>query len=290
MYHPILCLPRSLFDNEVLSGSTMDLFDPYDEFDVEVFNNNLKWIRKPMFTQRSFKPNVSSKYRTSINVNGYKPESLKVEIKKDHLIVTGIDETKLTDDTNGGDAFIKKEFYKSFKLPENVEHEKMLCFLSKLNQMIVDIPYKSDAMKSNKIEMEIFNNGDVNAKKLIYRMKFENLDWTKLQIGLKDYDVIISYELSFSRLDEIMSFRTANINIIRLPDNVDMQSNTVNCMCDGDVIKIEADLLPELQIPTLVPIHHFVEPTLVLSFNAQQNRTNDVEVATNNQENIKLNN
>ena len=105
-------------------SSTLDIFDPFDELDQEICRN-LIWLRKPVFSTQTRKAKVPSKYRLDINCQGYKPESLTTEIKENKLVLQGHDEVHEKED------YTKKEFRKTFKLPPNIDADKMVSFVTK---------------------------------------------------------------------------------------------------------------------------------------------------------------
>lgn len=244
MNFPILNMPRRLLDMENWFTTTLDLFDPFDEFDVEICHN-IDWLRKPVFKKKK-KPNVPSKYRLDIDVRGYRPKSLNMEIKDDKLFVSGCDEVK-----KGEDEFSKKEFRKAFKLPSNLDESKMVSFITKKGHMIIEIPYKK-AKEEPKIDEKPDGSGTIS-----YVMDVKNLDLTKLSVTLKDFDVIINYE-ELLQLYEDKSTRISNIKEFKLPDNVDL--TTLKCTCDGSNLKIEANLLAETEGVKKIQIH-FTETT-----------------------------
>ena len=104
-----------------LFAATIDVFDPFDEFDQELCHD-IMWLRKPILRERRRKPQVPMKHRLNIDVHGYRPESLKTEIQDGKLVVTGYDELVK------GDDYTKREFRKTFNLPGNLDEEKLISF------------------------------------------------------------------------------------------------------------------------------------------------------------------
>ena len=65
-------------------------------------------------------------FNVNLNVDGFKPEALKVSVDGKTLTVTGKHEEKSED----GHRFSSRQFTRSYRLPENVQQEQMKSFLA----------------------------------------------------------------------------------------------------------------------------------------------------------------
>ena len=120
-------------------SSTLEQFDPFDELDRQL-GRNLTWINKPLdFPMWPQVPTVPKKYRITVDCTGYSPELIKTELKDNNtiVIVSGKEESK-TDKHN----FSNKEFRKSYTLPNDVEAEKMVSFMTLGDRLVIEFPLK----------------------------------------------------------------------------------------------------------------------------------------------------
>ena len=246
MNFPIFSRPRNLFYFDTLFDSTLDVFDPYDEFDQLLCRSDLTWIRKPIFNQRKFRPTVPFKKRFVIDIQGYKPDTIDAEIKNGKLIVSGFKEDKV-----GEEESSRTEFRDLLMLPENLDEAKMVSFLTKTGQLIVEIPFKSGFFVKN--EFDVNDNGGCG--EIYYRFDVIESELKNVKLSVKDFDLIISVE-ELSQLNEVRSFR---IITLQMPENADAES--LYCIYDDFSLKVYGLLKQELKKVEKVMIDSTIRDT-----------------------------
>ena len=83
-------------------------------------------------------------FRVSLEIAGLDKNSIKTEINNKKLIITGKEGEKV----ETGD-FLLQEFRKTFDLPDNLETEKMQTYINRIGRFTVEIPFKSEKLKSS---------------------------------------------------------------------------------------------------------------------------------------------
>ncbi|RNA22489.1 Alpha-crystallin B chain [Brachionus plicatilis] len=150
--------PRSMFEVDPwlqpksfdfdLTTFPLDVFDPFDELD-RLMNRNLNWLDMPEFMRvPSTQPLFPRKFRVTTDVSGFTPRSIKTEVSDDkkRLVVSGREgEPKKT----AGEDYALREFRKSYDLPENVDPDQLVSFVSANNKLVVEIPYKETLKREN---------------------------------------------------------------------------------------------------------------------------------------------
>lgn len=130
---------RPLFESSSHSSSsssslgpltTLDLFDPFDVLDHDLCRN-LSWINQPRMLSRD-ENRVRQKYRITVDCHGYKPSSIKTEIAGGgaKLVVSGRENDEAVKVNNDDGDYSLKEFKRTYRLPKNVETDKMVSFNS----------------------------------------------------------------------------------------------------------------------------------------------------------------
>ena len=194
--------PRSMYDMDTWFTPTLDIFDPFDPVD-RMLSRNLEWITRPSFIEPlPLIPLVPRKYRVTVDCAGYTPSQLKTDIVGGKLVVHGKEDTK----TKAGD-FSTKEFRKTFKLPDNVETEKMISFVTPLGQMVIEVPIKGETGHT----MEDLFPKIVDVKEGGKRVELTctvptGVDPKKLEVTCKDRDVIIKGEDITEKPDGVTKF------------------------------------------------------------------------------------
>lgn len=248
--------PRSAFDMDqwfkpvVPHGaghSTLDLFDPFDELD-HMIGRNLQWLNKPDFLPMPLLPRVPQKYRITVDCVGFKPESIKTEVKGHKLIVTAREEVKHDDD------FSIKEFKKTYELPKHAEIEKLVSFMAPHGELVVEVPLKeTDTHKHEDLFPRIVDvpNGGGKAVSLQFGVP-ENIDPSKISVHIKDRDLIVKAEDKVQKPDGVSKFyyykRTT------LPENTDFAA--LKCNYDNHQIQVSAPLKLDYKPYKNVPIEH----------------------------------
>jgi HSP20 family molecular chaperone IbpA len=200
---PHSVFPRSMFDMDQWfrhpynGPSTLDLFDPFDELDHTI-SRNLHWLTKPEFLQTlPLVPKVPQKYRITIDCSGFAPKSIKTEIKAKHkLVVTGLEEHK------DGEDFTTREFKKTYQLPENCESEKLVTFMAPGGKLVVEVPLKeTKTMSTASLVPQIVDNKDGTKNVSVNFNIPHNLDPSKVQVSIKDRDIICRAEDEIKKPD-----------------------------------------------------------------------------------------
>ena len=233
--------PRSAFDYDLWSRplgplTTLDLFDPFDALDHNLCRN-LMWIDQPDFLRQvigPIAPRVPQKYRITVDCNGFNPKSIKTELVEGKLVVSAKEgETK--PDENGD--YSVKEFKRTYKLPDNVEHDKMVSFVTGEGQLVIEFPVKQPENKSSALShLPVVT--EENGKKQV-KMNFElpkHVDPAKVKVTCKDRDVIVQAEDKVEKPDGVSQFYFYQRST--LPENTDFDA--LKCTLDNNKLSIEA--------------------------------------------------
>ena len=231
--------PRTIFDDPWFFP-TLDIFDPFDEFDHRFFERHLEWLKMPPFFDRT-PVRVPRTYRISVDTAGYNPKSIKTEIKDGKLFVSGKEEFK---DTNGD--YSSKEFGRSYDLPKNSETDKLVSFATKNGQLVVDVPLKAE--KSVAFEDDLFPK--IVEKQVSMKCSVpNNIDPSKLNVTIKDHDLIIQAE-DISETSDSYSKKTY-YKRCTMPKNCDFQN--MKCHYSNGSLSIEAPI-SSAEIDRQIPI------------------------------------
>jgi len=232
--------PRSMMDMDswllpTHSGhSTMDLFDPFDELD-HIISRNLNWLNKPEFLQLNpLVPKVPHKYRITVDVVGYNPNSIKTEIKGNKLVVYAREEEK-----HEGEDFSIKEFKKTYELPVNAEWDKLVSFVTH-GQLVIEVPLKEESNQLTDVFPKIVDTKDGKTVSLNFNVP-NSIDPSKISVHIKDRDLIVKAEDKVEKPDGISKFyyykRTT------MPENTDFEH--LKLYYDNHNIDVSAPLLAD---------------------------------------------
>lgn len=243
-------LPRSLFDMDTWlkpttpytnfkTPSTLDMFDPFDELD-RTMGRNLNWLQKPTFLNIDpFRaPKVPQKYRIHLDCRGYNPKSVQTEVKGGKLYVKGSEKHK----KDNGD-FATREFHKTFTLPDEVDADKLVSFMTGNGQLVVEIPFSNHSL-TTPVNETLFPkiiegvNGQKNVSVNLTLPK--SIDPTKMTITCKDHDIIIKGEDKNEKPDGFSN--SYYYQRTTFPENTDFEK--LKCLFDNKHhLSIEAPLL-----------------------------------------------
>jgi HSP20 family molecular chaperone IbpA len=244
--------PRSMFDmdqwfhpNSKHTGpNTLDMFDAFDELDHMV-GRNLEWINKPEF-MLPVMPRVPQKYRIVVDCHGYQPKSIKTEIVGDRLTVVGHEEVK-----HEGEDFQVKQFKRTYRLPVTCECDKMVSFMTRHGQLVIEFPLRETQVHSNQDLFPRIVDG-ANGEKSV-AMSFhvpEKIDPSKVTVSVKDRDLIVKAEDVIEKPDGISRFfyykRTT------LPENT--KFDELKCSYDNHQLSVAAPLDMTFRSHRSVPI------------------------------------
>lgn len=251
--------PRSTFDYDIWHRplatvasvlrptSTLDLFDPFDALD-HALCRNLLWIDQPDFLQQLVAPavpRVPHKYRIAVDCSGYNPKSIKTELSADKSkLVVSAKEGDSTAVNEDGD-YSMKEFRRTYKLPGDVEAEKMVSFVTGEGHLVIEFPIKR-AEEEKKMSSPMFPTIiEENGKKMV-KVSLdvpEGVDPNKITVTCKDRDVIVQAEEKTEKPDGVSQFFYYRRST--LPENTDF--NALKCSLDKNKLSIEAPINPDLK-------------------------------------------
>jgi len=239
--------------------STLDLFDPFDHLDQNLCRN-LLWIDRPHFLEPVL-PRVPHKYRITVDCSGFSPKSIKTELNQDktQLIVSA---KEGENQTNQESDYSMREFQRTFKLPKDVETDKMVSFVTSEGRLVVELPIHEEENHTKRMKLSeglaltVPNVITDKNGKSIMKVNFDvpvDIDPSKIKVTCKDRDLIVQAEDKVDRNDGNFSscyfYRRCT-----LPENTDL--NSLKCVLDNEKLTVEApynaDLKPCLQ--KLIPI------------------------------------
>lgn len=182
-------------------------------------------------------PRVPEKYRITVDCKGYNAKSIKTELSSDKskLIVSGCE-----DDKHSEEDFSRREFKKTYKLPENVETDKMASFMTSSGQLIVEIPLKNERLERNKEDLlPRIVDGENGTKHVEMSVTVpKNVDPSKIKVTCKDRDLIIQAEDKVEKPDGVSQFHYYKRTT--LPENTDFE--TLKCHLNETKLSLQANL------------------------------------------------
>jgi HSP20 family molecular chaperone IbpA len=257
---PHTFLPRSMLDMEswlkphghhAHAPNTLDIFDPFDEIDRQI-GKNMMWLSKPdEFFAPVKRTHVPKKYRIKLDCRGYNPQSIKTEIKDGKLTVFAREGDNTTKSEHGD--FTVKEFRKTYVLPQEVEADKMVSFMTTHGHLIIEMPLKHVEIANRPTETlfpQIVDN--VNGTKSVsWRINLpQSIDPTKVHITCKDRDIIVKAENKEEKPDSYS--QTFYYQRTTLPEHTDFHA--LKCIFDDNHhLAISAPLNMELRDHTPKP-------------------------------------
>jgi len=218
-----------------LLPSTLDLFDPFDELD-RTMSRNLRWIDRPESLFTSIAPVVPRKYRISVDCAGFNSDNIKTEIKQkngdNYLHVHGHEEQG----TKDADDYTKKILKKSYKLPNNIQLDQIASFMTPAGNFIVEFPIRQEDRTSAQGMLPQIVDVD-GGKQLKLNLPLpQNIDPSKVQLSLKDRDLIMRVEDRTETGDT--RSRVHFYTRTTLPENTDF--NQLKCVVDQGQLNITA--------------------------------------------------
>jgi HSP20 family molecular chaperone IbpA len=240
---PTLLRPR-LLEIDNWFHPSFDLFDPFDDFNRH-FDRNFFWIRRPLIFDPPMltfeQPKQPEKYRINIDCTGYSPKALTVEYKGDKLNVIGREEVKISDND-----YSIKEFKKSYKLPENAEHDKMASYYTN-GQLVVEVPLKSEQKSITQNLTPQITDGKISLNCSVPK----GIDPSKVSVTCSDRDLIIKAEDKIEKADGVSS--SYYYKRCRLPENADL--NAIECSLEDSNLAITAPVKNLSEIRH-IPVQH----------------------------------
>lgn len=204
-------------------------------------NRNLNWLDMPEFMRLpTTQPLFPKKFRVTTDVAGFTPKSIKTEVSDDkkRLYVSGREgEPKKTADED----YSVREFRKTFNLPENVDIDQMVSFVTATDKLVVEIPYKEKAITENllpKVE------GEGENKQVSFDLQLpENIDPSKIKVTCKDRDLIVQADHKQEKPDSYS--QTSFYSRTTLPETTDFKQ--LKCHFDRHQLSVTAPVKPELE-------------------------------------------
>jgi HSP20 family molecular chaperone IbpA len=251
-----------MFDMNDWYRPTLDMFDPFDDLD-RMMSRNLTWLDRPRFLDyNSYGSQVPQKYRVSLDCSGYNQESIKTDVKNGKLVITGMEGSRKGKKDGGDqsdDDYSVREFKKSFKLPENVEVDKLVSFMTSNGQLVVEIPLKpsEEELKrqqqlsnsygstySSAINFPQIVDGENGQKQVLVNMTLpKDIDPSKVSVTCKDRDLIVQAEEKADKQDGF--YRSSFYQRTTLPENTDFTQ--LKCLFNNSELKISAPLMADYQ-------------------------------------------
>ena len=223
---------------EVFGPSTLDVFDPFDELD-RTMSRNMRWLTQPdwMTDLSLMGPRVPEKHRITLDITGFDPNSIKTEIREnDKLVVTGREGAP----SESGDYSLK-EFRKTYNLPNNIEIDKMISFVTGDGSLVIEFPFKRQEQTTSDLLPRIVDSGEAGKKVELNVAIPQNIDPSKIHVTCKDRDVIVRANYKDEKPDKI-----SRIHYYRrstLPTNTDFDH--LKCVYDNNKLSITAPLASE---------------------------------------------
>jgi HSP20 family molecular chaperone IbpA len=176
-----------------------------------------------------------------------KKDAIKTDVKNNVLTVSGREEDK----QEGGD-FSVREFKKTYKLPENVQHEKMISFMPVEGTLVLEFPLKETTGHLNEDLMPRIVETSQGGKAVTINFGVpKNIEPSKVHVVIKDRDLIV-------KADDISKdkYTTSKIHYYKratLPPNTDFER--LQCKWDdNNKISCTAPLKTEVRAVRNVPI------------------------------------
>jgi len=231
--------PRSMFDLDLwnrpfeFGPSALDMFDPFDELDMQM-GNSLNWLSKPFFRGPLYVP---QKYRVTVDVSGFKPESIKTEIKNDKLVISAHEGNNRSNGDKEDDDYSIKEFKKSYKLPHNLETDQLTSFVTRGGHLVVEIPLKEESESDFMPQIVDTDDGHkaVNMKMALPH----EINPSEITVTAKDHDIIVKgqhCDKSDNSFSEFKYYRRST-----MPENADLSH--LKCTLDDNKLLLNAPIV-----------------------------------------------
>lgn len=256
---PHTFFPRSMFDwmpsttsllnqfapMQSLMPSMMDFFDPFEDLD-RMMSPNMQWINQPVGLLppiESLLPKAPQRHRITIDCQGFNPQSIKTDIAETNgqrnLIVTGCEESGAPDSQD----FSKREFKRTYALPRNAQHDKLVSYMAPSGQLIVDVPLmQQEGSALTSFLPRVVDTSDGGQGVQLQLQLPTNVDPSKIQVTVRGHDLIVKVEDKSETPD---SYSRVHIyNKTRLPENTDF--NQLKCTQENNQLNICAPINPSL--------------------------------------------
>jgi HSP20 family molecular chaperone IbpA len=234
--------------------TTLDMFDAFDELDHQV-GRNLEWINKPEFMQLPLVPRVPQKYRIVVDCHGFQAKSIKTEINGRKLVVSAHEEVR-----HEGEDFHVRQFKRSYVLPETCEVDKMVSFMTRHGQLVIEFPLREKNLHLNADLFPRIVDAADGSKSVCMNFRVpEQIDPSHVTVSVKDRDLIVKAEEKIEKPDGYSRFfyykRTT------LPENT--KWDELKCSYDNHQLAVSAPLSLDWKVhQRVVPIEGLKQPAI----------------------------
>ncbi|KAL7669722.1 hypothetical protein ACOME3_004670 [Neoechinorhynchus agilis] len=233
---------RNFFDFDNLFGPALDLFDPFDDYDLSLrpsVRPSIFWINEPptlldVHGRRRPRP---EKFRVTLNVQGFDKKDLKTEIINGRLVVSA----RRHDKCNKTGDFDSREFQKSFEVPKNAIADQMTSFVTGGGVLVVEIPLKME-------ERDVKPSGGHGQKKKIeMNVDVSSFKPNDVQVSLKDNELVVKAEHSTQQSEDGKQgfSRSYYYKQVTLPPGTDVEHLTSHF--SGEKLVLEAPYVAQLK-------------------------------------------
>lgn len=224
-------VPRTYADFDNWYHPNWDLGE-YNSFD-SVFNRH-NWLQRPSNLFYTFmKPKIAIKYRVTVDIFGYHPKSVTIEIKEEKLMVVSARHLARNEQ---GVEYTVKEFKKTYKVPDNAIVENLTSYVAEGRFLVIEIPLRQqEAIAAPEpVDDKMFK---------ISCILPEGLDTNKLNVSCKGHDLTVKAEDNKENEKSVSSvFFYQNY---KLPENADVSA--IKCVLSENRLNIQAPLSASYQ-------------------------------------------
>lgn len=216
--------------------TSLDLFDPFSQVD-RLMNRNLSWLNEPDFLPpRVTSPLVPQKYRITLDCGGFNESSINTDVTGDQVIISA---TEGNPEQKGTGDYTIREFKKTYDLPNYVDKNKLVSFMTNEGLLVVEFPFKEDTVTSN-----LFPTVDQVNKKVSLTVNIpDNVDPNRLSVICRDNDLIIRADYRVKNEDGSTRSKVHYLRRATLPENTDF--NSMKCEADqNNTLHVTAKLGP----------------------------------------------
>ncbi|KAL7674234.1 hypothetical protein ACOME3_000513 [Neoechinorhynchus agilis] len=263
---PISRYRRNFFDFDNLFGPALDLFDPFDDYDLSLrpsVRPSLFWINEPptlldVHGRRRPRP---EKFRVTLNVQGFDKKDLKTEIINGRLVISA----RRHDKCNKTGDFDSREFQKSFEVPKNAIADQMTSFVTGGGVLVVEIPLKMEERdvkpsgghgQVGLFDFDEFFNSNFfpkvvdtpdGKKKIEMNVDVSSFKPNDVQVSLKDNELVVKAEHSTQQSEDGKQgfSRSYYYKQVTLPPGTDVEHLTSHF--SGGKLVLEAPYVAQLK-------------------------------------------
>lgn len=160
-----------MFDYTRPPSNNVNTFRSYTDYDYYISSPNIIWISKPAAVDPSDIQKAPRKHRIIVDCYGFKPSSIRTELKDKQVDVIAYEEDKRSKSN-----FSIREFKRTFDIPSQAELDKLVAFLTKNGLLVIEVPLKPDK------QFDLLPKVSEDGKSVSYNFSVpENFDISKLR-------------------------------------------------------------------------------------------------------------